>query len=914
IRQWCDLNATADLTHSTVLFEPMPLQRSLQDLLGPQRRVELHEQASSALSLLAYGGESLALQLEFDPDRVRADAARRLLASVARLLDAMAHAAPLTPLAALRSTSDEELAALARWAEPDPPAPAATACVATQIARQAAATPMARAVVCAASGNALSYEALDRAASRLAAWLTQRGVGPGQFVALCLPRGLQFVTSLLAVMKSGAAWLPIDPGYPAELVNHMVADSQVRLVLTERSVPLSFDAVDAVVLEDLEAACQALDPGAPEPPWPLDRPAYVIYTSGSTGKPKGVVVSHRALASHAQAVAPFYGLQATDRVLQFASLSFDVSIEEIVPTLVSGAELVLRHTAAAESVSGFLQLVQDHKLTVLNLPTAFWHTCAEQMYLGGQRLPASVRLLVVGGEKASRRELELWRSIHPELRWVNAYGPTEATISCCAFDLPAHSPLPPGPDVPIGRPLGHARLAVLAPDGALAPPGARGTLCLGGPGLADGYLGQPSLTAERFPPAATATVDPALAAWQWSRLYRAGDDARWDSSGQLRFLGRQDREIKVRGFRVDLRAVEHALERLPAVAQAVVRLDRPGEPGARLLAWVLPAVGETPTVQALQADLARVLPGHMRPAIQLVSTWPTTPGGKIDLARLPLHAPARVEPASPQALPDDLRRMTALFARVLECAEVAPDDSFFDLGGNSLLALRLMARIESEFGACGGTMGVGLLKTHATPASLLAAMRSTARDALPRHLVAIQGEGSGVPLYGIHGLGHRERLYRPLASALGPGLPVFGLTVGYADLAQPLPSLEELAAQYLQDIQAHRPTGPLVLAGLSHSGYVAFELAHQLTRAGREVARLVLFDSQGPGGRPELRGRKVRLRAHATKLRKRGVGYLPERVVQRLSYRGGLAGRVGFLLAKALGGADSLGFDQSADV
>ncbi len=926
IRRWCDLNATADLTDSTVLFDPMPLQRRLHDLLTPQRRVELHEQASSALSLMVYvNDDELDVRLEFDPLRVSRALAPRLLASFARLLGSMASALPQTPLAGLAALHDADLATLSRWSEPDPSAAPNTlpyvnsgtmspSCVVSLIEHQARAMPLAPAVVCAASGASLTRGALERAADDLVRQLTARGIGPGDVVALCLPRGLRFVTALLAVMKSGAAWLPIDTRYPVALVQRMLNDSRARLLLTERAIRPAAVGVDVVLLDDpapVETSSYPSAIASATAEHCADRPAYLIYTSGSSGQPKGVVVSHRALVSHAAAVIQAYGLQASDRVLQFASLSFDVSIEEIVPTLAAGAQVVLRDDDVAESVLALLALVETRAITVLNLPTAFWHTCVEQMHLDQQRLPAGVRLLIVGGEKASYTELSHWRRSHAALRWINAYGPTEATISCTTFELP------PSPDVPIGRPLGHARVALIAPDGSLAPPGARGSLYLGGPCLADGYLGLPELTAERFPMICTpgtpptAAVDPALVAWGWKRAYCTGDDARWDDAGQLHFLGRQDREVKVRGFRVDLRAVEQALERLPAVGEAVVRLDRPGQPGARLLAWILPAPGEKPSPRALAADLAHALPAHMRPAIRLVAAWPTTPGGKIDAARLPSHEPERTETAVAEPVPDEVRRMAAVFARVLQLDTVAPDDSFFDLGGHSLLALALMARIQAEFGC---PVPIGLLKTHPTPAGLLVTLRAVLPRERPRHLIAIQGEGSSTPLYAIHGLGQRERLYRPLAQALGPGQPLFGLTVGYADFAQQPPSVEALAALYLQDIQTHRPNGPIALAGLSHSGYVAFELAQQLTRAGRHVTRLVLFDSQGPGGRPALAGRAARLKAHAGRLRAQGPTYLLERMMRRLIDCGGLAGQLGFFLARAVSEAARLEFDRPADV
>jgi len=909
VRQWCDFSPDADLHGCTVLFEPRPLHRRMEDAVMSGVRVELHEQGSSELSLLAYVDDGIDLRLEFDADRISSDTAQRLLSSALSLLESMAMASPDTPLAALRALEDEDVAALARWGVPDHPVENAQACVATRFERMARLTPNARAVSDAEGRECLSYEQLDRAADRLAGWIVAKGIGPGDYIALCLPRGTGFVTAMLAVMKSGAAWVPVDPAYPADLMNHMVSDSHARLLITDRSVRPSIDGLETVTIEDIDSPHGASHSTVAASQWPVDRPAYVIYTSGSTGKPKGVVVGHQALACHAQAVIGSYGLQPSDRVLQFSALSFDVSIEEVVPTLVSGAELVLRNSEAAGSVSALIHLVRARQLTVLNLPTAFWHACVEQMHLSELALPESVRLLIVGGEKASRAVLEQWRRIQPGLRWINAYGPTEATISSTFHELPAYSPLAPGQDVPIGRPLGHARAVVLAIDGSLAPPGARGELCIGGPGLANGYLGLEVATKERFISPGLAQ-DPMLRQWGLHRLYRTGDDAQWDENGLLRFLGRRDREVKVRGFRMDLRAIEHTIEQVAGVAECVVRVDRADDVAARLLAWVMPEPGAALTESMLRTELANALPLYMRPSVKLVSMWPTTPGGKIDVQHLPAHEPTPGSHAAQRDMPEDVARMAGLFASVLQRLSVGAGDSFFDLGGNSLLAVSLIAAVERELAV---PLSVGMLKAHPTPEGLCAAIRDGRAHAGPQFLVVIQAGEEGIPVYGVHSLGHRERFYRPLAARLGPAQPVFGLTTGYTHLHENELTIEQLAGLYCADIQKHRPSGPVMLAAVSMCAYVAYELARQLTDAGRDVVCLVLFDSEGPDGRPSLQSKAQILALHLRQLRKKGSRYLLERLVTRLTETGGVGSRIGLQLARRLNMVQSQSFDHPAD-
>jgi amino acid adenylation domain-containing protein len=916
LQAWSDVFTGQGHLNSVVMFEPWPLERRLRELGGPwlQRRFEVHEEGAADMTLAAYVREGLDLELEFDRDRLDAGTAERLMASLLTLLRQMALASGDQTVASLDMLTPLDRRRLQALAVPEGGLKASSSCAMALFARTVRRRPSAVALSVLGQATSLTYAELDARSSRLAHWLRGQGVEEGDRVAICMSRGPDFVVAMLATMKADAAYVPIDPAYPAEVKQHMASDSGAVLMLASAEEVSAPRMGRTVVLHSLAQELAGLPSEWSDPLGQgLDRPAYVIYTSGSTGQPKGVVVGQHALVAHAAAVTAAYGLHEDDRVLQFASLSFDVSIEEIVPTLLAGAELVLRDAAVAESVSALWAAVQARQLTVLNLPTAYWHTCVDQLELGQASLPACVRLVVVGGEKASRQALTRWRSAVPDCRWINGYGPTEATITCTWYEALAHKPLPAEGDIPIGRPLAHARAYVVAADGSLAPPGVRGELCLGGPCLAMGYHGQLEMTAQRF--MATVGLDPVWEDAHEPRIYRTGDLASWGDDGELHYHGRADRQVKVRGFRVELEAVEEALAALPGVGRAVVKVDQPNTPAARLLAWVIPEKpGQVLALAELQSALAARLPEHMRPRLSVIESLPITPGGKIDYRQLVMREQPELEADSQSGdlpLPEDLRRMTALFARVLKRKKMAPDASFFDMGGNSLLAVGLIGRIESEFHR---PVTTGLLKLHPTPMGMLDAMDSPSLEQGPRHLVPIQEGGRAAPIYGIHGLGHRERLFRPLARCLGPDQPVYGVTIGYQGLQDKPLSVPELAGLYLKDIELHRPNGPLVLAGLSHSGYVAFELAQQLVKAGRTVSHLVLFDTEGPGGRAEVQGRMKRLGIHWTHLRRRGSTYLVEKLARRLTGMGGVASKAGFLLARATGFLGGLEFDHPADV
>ncbi len=825
-------------------------------------KMQLLEQGAACVSLAVHLRPSLEVLLEYDPKRLVPDNAARFMDHVARLLERLADAPDDLTLGALDMLGADERAALLARAEPDQVLPDSPPCIATRFAAVAARQPDAPALTCAQTGAALEYAALDQMANGVAHALHARGIGDGAIVALDLPRGPAFVASMLGVLKAGAAFLPLDPIQDADLKASLIAQSGAALVLGQGGL-------DPATLPPETAPPFILTPKA-------DRRAYVIYTSGSTGTPKGVMGSCGALSAHADAAALAYDLTPQDRCLSFAGLAFDVCLEEIIPTLLAGAHLVLRNEAAAQSLSAFRALVDQHKITVLNLPASFWHVLEADMSASAAALAGSVRLVITGSERINPDALARWQRMAPHVTWMNGYGPTEATITCATFRLGPDAPaFDAVQDVPIGRPLPHARCHIRAVDGSLAPDGAEGVLWVGGPAVTLGYLDRAEDSAQVFHP------DPFA---QDGRVYNTGDRARWGQDGMLQFLGRRDRQVKLRGHRIDLNGVERVLAALPGIRQAHVAPDRAGTAQARLLAWLLTDPAQvTPNLHDLRAQAARGLPQAAIPTLVLVDDLPVTANGKIATALLPRPAVPVAVQTSGVADPMTTQ-IAALMAQVLGLDTVGADDDFHDLGGESLSAVRFAALVEQNLKRSVVAMD---LYQHPTPASFATFLRHGSDG--PRYIVPIQPEGTQPAFFAVHVLGPKESQWRPLAEALGPDWPVFGITVGAPRSLDDI-DIAATAEVYFQEIQKHHPDGPLMLGATSMASFYAYDLAQRLVAAGRDVRLLVAFDAMGPGGRPPLQG-AAKLRAHLRQLARRGFGHvravLQTRALQRQFARDG---------------------------
>ncbi|WKX74151.1 amino acid adenylation domain-containing protein [Streptomyces sp. XD-27] len=516
---------------------------------------------------------------------------------------------------------------------------------------------------------ALSYGEVNARANRLARYLVGVGVGPERRVAVALPRSVDWLVAVLAVMKAGGAYVPVDPDYPRDRIGYMLADAEpVCTLATAETAGVLPEGVTPILVEGLElGGFDAADLADAERVAPLlvGSPAYVIYTSGSTGRPKGVVVTHAGIAGLATGQIERFGVAADSRVLQFASPSFDAAVSEACMALLSGARLVLapaEELLPGEPLAGVLA---RHGVTHATLPPA------ALAVLPDGALPDGMTL-VVAGEACPPAMVGKWSRGR---RMINAYGPTETTV-CATMSAPLSGAVTP----PIGTPIVNARVWVLDDRLRPVPVGVPGELYVTGPGLARGYLGRAALTAGRF--VASPYGPPG------ARMYRTGDVVRWRADGQLEFVGRADHQVKVRGFRIELGEIESVLAALPGVAQAVavVREDRPGD--KRIVAYV---VGEA-AVDALRAAAVERLPEYMVPsAFVRLDTLPLTPNGKLDHKALP--AP-EYGPAGPGRAPRTAQEeiLCGLFAEVLGLEHVDPDVDFFQLGGDSILAIQLVSR------------------------------------------------------------------------------------------------------------------------------------------------------------------------------------------------------------------------------
>jgi amino acid adenylation domain-containing protein len=625
-----------------------------------------------SLAFNVHGG-AFSLEIEYAADLFEETSVRRMAGHVANVLRQIRES-PGCGVRALELSPAAERAELARFAGPRGPAPAAAG-VLEEFAARAASSPGAVAVTC--EGRSLTYAELDARSGAVARAL--RGAA-GARIGVCLSRGTGSVVALLGVWKAGAAYVPLDPAYPETRLRYVARDAGLAAVVTDaahRGLAAALTASAPVVVEEPDGG----EPGPWEPPAP-GRPAYVIYTSGSTGTPKGVVVSHGSLARHVAAVRALFGLTPADRVLQFASFSFDASLEQLLPALTAGARVVLRPDEQW-TPEELRRRVRDERITVMELVPAYWEPFLAALTGAPASDLASLRLLVTGGEAVGTGLAAAWSERLPGVRVVNTYGPTEGTISA-TWSLVGE---PGAGRIPIGRPLGGRSVYVLDATGRPAPVGVAGELHLAGPELADGYLRRPALTAERFVP------DPYGP--PGGRMYRTGDRARWRPDGELEFLGRLDDQVKLRGVRIELGEVEAALARHPAVAAAAAAVHE----GPELVAYAVTTAPVTP--DELTAWCARDLPGPMVPAATVVlPELPLLPGGKVDRAALPppggRGAEAGEELVPPRTPAEDV--IAGIWAEVLGRDEVGVTQDFFALGGHSLRATVAASRLGLAFG------------------------------------------------------------------------------------------------------------------------------------------------------------------------------------------------------------------------
>ncbi|HUP19708.1 MAG TPA: amino acid adenylation domain-containing protein, partial [Gemmatimonadota bacterium] len=663
----------------------------------------------------------------------------------------------------------------------------------------------------------LRYGDLDRRASGLARGLAEAGAGRESPIGLCMDRSVGMIVGMLAALRAGGAYVPLDPRYPQERLTFMLEDAGIVAVVVEPGGEGRDFGSGVPVFSWETAGVGGISETPPEPD--PDDLAYILYTSGSTGSPKGVAVEHRAVVRLVRDT-DYVTIGPGDRIAHVSNPSFDATTFEIWGALLNGGTVVVFDDDVMLRPARLARALREDGIHELFLTTALFNAVADELPDAFR----SVRSVLFGGELVDPARVRKVLEAGPPERLLHVYGPTECTTFATwqrVTEVPE-----PAVTVPIGRPIANTTAWILDPQDNPVPPGVAGELVLGGDGLARGYHRRPDLTRERF---VASPFRPG------ERIYRTGDSARWDDDGAIVFIGRMDRQVKLRGFRIEPGEVESVLGRHPAVRQCVVAVREGRHGDRRLVAWFVRRE-ERPTGPDLGAYLSDRLPRYMLPTAYVeVERIPLTRNGKVDVNALPDPPP----PAAGVAPHSETERLLAeVWREILDVEEVGRTDDFYDLGGHSLLAVRLFSEIERRT-SCRLPMSV--FEGELTIAALAERMEQESPVAGTRHLVSIREGGSRPPLFFVHAGGGHVFVYSRLAARLDEKQPILGFNLG---AGRDMPgSVEEMAERYLADLAVVWPNGPCLIGGYSFGGVVAWEMARRLRERGRVVPLLILIDA-----------------------------------------------------------------------
>ena len=851
IRNESEIAGTAALFETIFVFESEDLNETLtDDARFSACHFALHERTPLPLAVVAATGKTLGIRMLFSRQRYDPDTVERLLDSLATVLLTL----PLDPGRTLGEIPVLSLyqrrRILHEWNATARGFPADTL-IHEFFEERVALQPDAIAVE--VSGESYSYLALERRANRLAHALQARGAGPGVYVAICCNRGIDLITALLAVAKSGAAYVPLDPSHPDQRLDNVLEQSRALLVVTQEALRERFDA--PVLVLDGEA-------GRELSRWPETRLArsagadgvcYAIFTSGSSGEPKGVVLTHRAVVNTFDFVSRTFDCSPTDRLLFVTSPSFDLSVYDTFGALGAGATVVVATDELMADPVSLARALIEERITIWDSAPAALERIVP--FLPENSADAALRLVMLSGDWIPLRLVAALRRSLPRAELVSLGGATEAAIWSNWFPIGAIDPS--WTSVPYGRPIQNARYHVLDRRRQPVPVGVAGDLYIGGTCLAEGYLGRPDLTRERF-------VDDPFRPGE--RLYKTGDIARYFPNGELEFLGRSDQQVKIRGYRVELGEVESALAALPDVAAALCSAPRDPSGHRSIVAHVVPGAGAKLEAGPLVDALAQKLPDYMLPVhVEFLDALPISKNGKIDRQSVPPPAFAHNRPTLVPPRNETERRLGQIWEELLGRSPIGVSDDFFALGGHSLLAVALISRIKSNLGVALPLSKLLELRTIEALAAWAERPEQPARCS--NHLLALNPEGKRPPLLLISGVGGYAFTYRDFPRLFGADQPVLALQAIGAENPDELAfhTIEKIAEIYEAEVLAARPSGPIVLGGFSFGILPAFELARRLLERGREVPFLVSFDGFAPGY-PERLPLRGRIAAHAAAL------------------------------------------------
>jgi amino acid adenylation domain-containing protein len=817
-----------DLFDTVLAFENFPRGGLPGGRPGDPQLFDSRDATHYPITIAVTAEEQLWLRLSYRPDCVTGSTADLLAACLVRSFELLAAgpAAIAADLDMVPAAEYERVRAFGTGAQSAPQELSVPECFARQVER----SPQAVAIESCDAGRTLTYAELDRVTDRLADRLAEAGVGPEVMVAVLLGRSVDLVVAELGVLKAGGCYVPLDPAEPETRLSQLLSDAGVGLVLTDHAPGWLPDQIRALIVDaEDEAAPEHSDRPAPHP----DSAAYVMYTSGSTGVPKGVVVSHHNILTLTGDHR--YGTGAHGRVLLHSPHTFDANTYETwVPLLTGGTVLVAGPGPLEPAV--LRDLVAERAVSAMFLTAELLRTVADL----APEAVAGVREVWAGGDVVSPEAVEAIQAASPDVVVVNGYGPTETTTfaTCYRLEKSIHA----SAALPIGVPLDNTVIRVLDRRLRPVPTGATGEVYIGGTRLARGYLGRPGGTAERF------VADPFGPAG--SRLLRTGDLGRWTPDGALEFLGRADGQLKIRGHRIEPAEAEALLEGCPAVSRALVHAEADPSGAKRLIAdLALRTGGDLGQVRRYAVEH---LPAHLRPDVyHEIDTVPLTAHGKADRAAVPERRLPETESAATtgQGFRSARERILCqLFAQTLGLSGFDPEQNFFDAGGHSLLAMRLVAAVEAESGR---RLPVGILMDSPTPAALARRLESPTDRLGLAPVLRLRTGGDRTPVFFLHSGSGLTWRYATLLPYIEPGRPLYGIQSTAFVQDRPLPQdVGELAEEYVGRIRSIQPEGPYLLLGWSFGGLLAYDVATRLTRAGQQVAMLAVVDSI-PGDTPD---------------------------------------------------------------
>ena len=673
------------------------------------------------------------------------------------------------------------------------------------------------------NGDGITYRELETASNQIASFFKSAGYGSGDVIAVAMDRSIGMSVCLLAIMKAGAGYLPVDPNLPFERVEFIMNDSATRvLIISGNYVEKYKKHSSTLIFEDIWAMRSGFANERPAEPI-IDNLAYILYTSGSTGQPKGVAVTHRNFLNLLQSIQKEPGIAADDKMLGITTMSFDISELESFGPLISGAQLIILDTEIAKDGRALAEFIEAEGLSIVQATPFTWKMMLE--YGWEKHLPIKA---FCGGEAMSR---ELAGKLIARCNEVwNMYGPTETTIYSVIKKVTDNTQ-----PITIGKPIDNTQVYILDENLNEVPYGAEGELYIGGTGVARGYVNRDQLTASKF-------IADKFSGVEGARIYRTGDLGKWLDNGEILCLGRIDHQIKIRGYRIETEEIITQLKQQAKIKDAYVIVYEDAVQNQRLVAYLAPKTIITNNdIKNFKNRLKEVLPDYMVPTDYVVIPFiPVMTNGKIDRNALPSPELGKNVAEYVAPVTELEKSITDIWMANIGIKHIGTNDDFFNLGGNSLLAAKTMMQIEKITGT-----RIPLATIFKNPTiKQLAAVINNPNQSPYKSLVEIKPGGSKLPLYIVHGIGLNVLNFRSMVMKLDADQPVYGLqSLGLTDKSQPAEDMRVIAAAYNDEILMHNPDGPYLIAGYSFGGYIAYEMVRQLKEKGKEVALLILFDT-----------------------------------------------------------------------